>query len=136
MRPTMALLQAMHQSGCQSEKLRRDEGRRDAQCSQSLRVLVPASCTLEQGSEMFTDIALCRGAGLEGDVELDISSNEIQVTPGSIIIACSDAMTVQLTLQVGDEVACGDHIVHVTGTTERGEKVSTAFTVTVISRQH
>lgn len=137
MRPTMALLQAMRHTGSQSEIMRHDKGKRGAQHDQVLRIVVPSSCTLEQGSEMYTDVSLCRGVGFTGgDVELDVASNGITVTPTRASIEWSDRTAVQIKLQAGDDVACGDHLVHVTGITEEGEVVSTAFTVTVIPRQH
>jgi uncharacterized membrane protein len=95
-------------------------------------ITVPAENTLKQGADMPINIVLSRGPYFKRDVQLDIKTEGIDVTPNSVFVKASDKPEVQLHVTASREAALGEYRVTVTGTPTTGKPAITLFIVKVI----
>ena len=95
-------------------------------------ITVPAESTLKQGADMPITIVLSRGPYFKRDVQLDIKTEGLDVTPNSVFVKASDKPEVQLHVAASREAALGDYRVTVTGTPTTGNPAVTLFIVKVI----
>jgi uncharacterized membrane protein len=75
---------------------------------------------------------LSRGPYFKRDVQLDIKTDGIDVTPNSVFVKASDKPEVQLHVAASREAALGEYRVSVTGTPTTGKPAVTLFIVKVI----
>jgi len=97
-------------------------------------ITVPTSNTVKQGAGVAVTISLDRGAQFKQDVQLDIKTEGISVTPINVLVKASDKPDVQLNIVVARDVAIGEYRVSVKGTPETGKPTSTEFTVKVVAQ--
>jgi hypothetical protein len=97
-------------------------------------ITVPAETTLKQGTETPINVVLNRGPYFKRDVQLDIRTEGINVTPNSVLVKASDSPEVQLQIAASREAALGEYRVTVTGTPTTGKPAVTLFIVRVIAQ--
>jgi uncharacterized membrane protein len=97
-------------------------------------ITVPKSNTVKQGADIAVTVSLNRGAYFKQDVDLDIKTDGISVTPTSVLIKASDKPDVKLQIAVSRDAAIGEYRVTVKGTPKTGEPASTEFTVKVVAQ--
>lgn len=97
-------------------------------------ITVPAKNTVRQGTETPISVVLNRGPYFKRDVQLDIRTDGIDVTPNSILVKASDLPEVRLQLAATREAALGEYRVTVTGTPTAGKPAVTVFIVEVIAQ--
>ncbi len=96
-------------------------------------ITVPNSTTVKQGADTTITISLNRGAYFKRDVQLDLATEGIRVTPASVSIKASDKPDAHFQIAVARDAALGEYRVSVKGTPTTGEPTSTAFTVKVVT---
>ena len=97
-------------------------------------ITVPAETTLKQGTETPINVVLNRGPYFKRDVQLDIRTEGINVTPNSVLVKASDSPEVQLQIVASRQAALGEYRVTVTGTPTTGKPAVTLFIVRVIAQ--
>ena len=102
--------------------------------NEQFSITVPAKTTLIQGAETPINIGLNRGPYFKQDVQLDIKTEGINVTPNSVLVKASDSPEVQLQIGASREAALGKYRVTVTGTPTTGKPAVTQFVVRVIAQ--
>lgn len=100
--------------------------------NEQFSITVPAESTLRQGDENSINIVLNRGPYFKRDVQLDIKTEGISVTPNSVLVKASDKPEVRLQIAASREAALGEYRVTVTGTPTTGKPAATLFVVRVI----
>jgi uncharacterized membrane protein len=102
--------------------------------NEEFSITVPATGTIKQGGNATINVLLNRGPYFKQDVQLDIKTDGISVTPSAILVKASDQPTVPLQVNVGRDAAIGDYRVAVKGTPETGAPTSTVFIVNVVAQ--
>ena len=97
-------------------------------------ITVPAQSTVKQGAATPIIIVLNRGPYFKRDVQLDIKTEGIDVTPNSVLVKASDKPEVQLQIAASREAALGEYRVTVTGTPTTGKPAVTLFIVKVLAQ--
>lgn len=97
-------------------------------------IAVPAKLTLKQGADAPVNIVLNRGPYFKRDVQLDIKTEGIDVSPNSVLVKASDLPEVRLQIAASREAALGEYRVTVTGTPTTGKPASTVFIVRVVAQ--
>lgn len=100
---------------------------------ESFSITVPSSVTIKQGEEATVNVSLNRGAYFKRDVQLDLKTNGISLTPSNVMVKASDKAEVKVQIAVSKTAAIGEYRVSVLGTPATGQTASTTFTVKVVS---
>jgi hypothetical protein len=96
-------------------------------------ISVPAHTTLKQGESAFVTVALNRSPYFKQDVQLDIKSENIDVTPMNVLIKASELPEARLQIKAAEDAALGMYRVNVKGTPTTGKPTSAEFTVNVVT---
>lgn len=96
-------------------------------------ITVPTSSTIKQGESATVNVSLNRGPYFKRDVQLDMTSDGIGVTPTSILVKASEKPEAQIQIAVARDAALGEYRVYVKGTPTTGKTTSTEFTVKVVA---
>jgi len=126
---TLALLTA---TGCHSTQESRTGG--IAPTNEAFSITVPKSNSVKQGTNTALTVVLNRGGDFKRDVQLDITTTGITITPNHILVKASDKPEVICQIAVARDASIGDYHVTVTGTPTTGETTSTIFTVSVAAQ--
>ena len=94
-------------------------------------ITVPSFNTVMQGSTTTVTISLNRGAYFKRNVQMEIKTDGIDVTPNNFVIKANESPNVQLQIVAAKDAAIGEYRVDVKGTPETGRTASTGFTVKV-----
>jgi uncharacterized membrane protein len=105
-----------------------------APVNEEFSVTVPSSTTVKQGEEAIINISLKRGADFKRDVQLDLKTDGVNLSPGNILVKANDKPEVQIKINVPKDAAIGDYPVTVKGTPTSGLPASTTFTIKVVSQ--
>lgn len=109
-----------------------------ASMNEEFTMTAPSSNTVKQGGEATITISLNRGAHFKRDVQLDLKTEGIGVTPTSVLVKASDRPDVHFQIAVARDAALGEYRVTVKGTPASGEPAgeptSMDFTVKVIAQ--
>ncbi len=105
-----------------------------APVNEEFSITVPSSITIIQGETATATATLNRGAYFKRDVQLNITTDSIGVTPGSILVKASDKPDVQIKITVPKNAALGEYRVSIKGTPATGQSTTTAFTVKVVAQ--
>ena len=123
----LALLTA---TGCQMTNVSSKGG--VVTLNEEFSITVPSETILKQGAETSIYIVLNRGPYFKRDVQLDIKTEGIEVTPNSVLVKASDKPEVPLRIAAAREAALGDYRVTVTGIPTTGKPAVTLFVVRVV----
>ncbi len=126
----LAALTLLASTGCRTTNISGTGG--VVTLDEQFSITVPAENTLKQGADMAITIVLNRGSYFKRDVQLDIKTEGIDVTPNSVFVKASDKPAVQLHVAASREAALGEYRVTVTGTPTTGKPAGTLFIVKVI----
>lgn len=96
-------------------------------------ISVPTYNTVKQGESATINISLNRGSYFKRDVQLDITSDGLSVTPSGILIKASEKPEAQLQVAAARDAALGEYRIYVKGTPTTGKTTSTEFTVKVVT---
>lgn len=100
--------------------------------NEEFSITVPAETTLKQGAEAGIYIVLNRGPYFKRDVQLDIKTEGIEVTPSSILVKASDKPEIPLRIAAARDAALGDYRVTVSGIPTTGKPAIILFVVRVV----
>ena len=126
------MLALLASTGCQSSNVSSQGG--IAPINEAFSITVPKSTTIKQGSDAVVTVMLNRGDYFKQDVQLDIKTDGIAITPSSVLVKASDKPDVECQVAVARDAAIGDYRVMVTGTPSTGTATSTVFIVTVAAQ--
>jgi uncharacterized membrane protein len=126
------MLALLATAGCRSTQDSSQGG--IAPTNEAFSITVPKSNTVKQGTNSMITVMINRGADFKRDVQLDIKTDGISITPSYVLVKASDKPEVNCQIAVGRDAAIGDYHVTVTGTPESGTPTSTIFTVTVAAQ--
>jgi uncharacterized membrane protein len=126
------LLALLAATGCKSTNVSSKGG--VAPINEEFSISTPTATTIKQGGNSTITISLNRGPYFKRDVQLDLKTDGISITPSSILVKDSDKSDVQFQVNVARDAAIGQFRVTVTGTPITGEPISTAFVVTVAAQ--
>ena len=129
---TFVSLSLLVATGCRTTNVSGDGG--VITLNEQFSITVPAENTVKQGMEAPITITLNRGAYFKRDVQLEIKTEGIRVTPTSVLVKASDKPEVQLQIGAAREAALGEYRVTVTGTPTTGHPAVTLFIVKVIAQ--
>jgi len=127
-----AALTLLTTTGCRTTNVSSEGG--VVTLDEQFSITVPAETTLKQGTETPINVVLNRGPYFKRDVQLDIRTEGINVTPNSVLVKASDSPEVQLQIAASREAALGEYRVTVTGTPTTGKPAATLFIVRVIAQ--
>jgi uncharacterized membrane protein len=96
-------------------------------------VTVPTRSKVKQGESLPVKLSLNRGSFFKRDVQVEINSEGIVVTPARINIRASELPEAQLQIAAPRDAALGEYRVYVNATPDSGKTTSTEFTVKVIA---
>jgi len=126
------LLACLASTGCQSTNVSSQGG--IAPINEAFSITVPKTMTVKQGTNTAVTVALNRGDYFKQDVELDLTTAGIIVSPNSVLVKASDKPVVQCQITVARDAAIGDYRVTVTGTPAKGTATSTIIIVSVVAQ--
>jgi len=126
------MLALLANTGCQSTNVSSQGG--IAPINEAFSITVPKAMTVKQGTNTAITVALNRGDYFKQDVELDLTTSGIVITPNSVLVKASDKPDVQCQIAVARDAAIGDYRVTVTGTPTKGTATSTVFIVSVAAQ--
>ena len=119
-------------SGCKSTNVSSEGG--VVPINEQFSITVPTPNTIKQGGNASVIVVLNRGAYFKRDVQLELKTEGITVTPSSILVKASDMPNVPIQVNVSRDAAIGDYRVSVTGTPDSGAPTSTDFIVQVVAQ--
>lgn len=96
-------------------------------------ITVSTHSTVKQGESIPIVISLNRGAFFKKDVQVEIRSEGLVVTPVSVLIKASEKPEVQLLITAARETALGKYRVYINATPSAGKTTATEFTVAVVA---
>jgi len=126
----LVLALALLTTGCRTTNVSSQGG--VVTLDEQFSLTVPAATTLKQGAETSIDVVLNRGPYFKQDVQLEIITQGISVTPNWILVKASDKPEVRVQIAASREAALGEYRVKVTGTPVTGKQTGTVFIVKVI----
>lgn len=100
--------------------------------NEEFSISVPNHSTLKQGEVMTVLVKLDRGAYFKQDVQLDVKTDGLTVTPNNMLIKSSGKAEASLQVSAKTDAALGDYQVTVKGTPTKGKSTSTEFVITVV----
>ena len=95
-------------------------------------ITVPKSYTIKQGSSVTAYLTVNRDSYFKQDVQLELKTEGISVTPSQIMVKASDRPEAQVQVVVPKDAALGEYKVFVKGSPVTGNSTKSEFTVTVI----
>ena len=96
-------------------------------------IAVPTHSTVKQGESIPVNISLNRGSFFKRNVQLEINSEGITVTPAEVLIKASEKPEAQLQIAAPRDASLGEYRVYVNATPSSGKTTSTEFTVKVVA---
>ena len=96
-------------------------------------IAVPTHSTVKQGESIPVNISLNRGSFFKRNVQLEINSDGLGVTPNEVLIKASEKPEAQLQIAAPRDAALGEYRVYVNATPASGKTTSTEFTVKVVA---
>jgi uncharacterized membrane protein len=96
-------------------------------------IAVPTHSTVKQGENIAVTVSLNRGSFFKRNVQMEINSEGICVTPASVMIRASEIPEAQLQIAAPRDAALGEYRVYVNATPASGKTTSTEFTVKVVA---
>ena len=102
--------------------------------NEQFSIAVPSETTVRQGDGTWINIVLNRGPYFKRDVQLDIKTEGIELTPNSVLVKASDKPEVRVQIAASRQAALGEYRVTVTGTPTTGKPAVTLFTVRVVAQ--
>lgn len=96
-------------------------------------IAVPTHSTVKQGESILVSTSLNRGSFFKRDVQLEVNSEGITVTPAEVLIKASEKPEAQLQIAAPRDAALGEYRVYVNATPASGKTTSTEFTVEVVA---
>jgi len=119
-------------TGCKSTNVSSNGG--VAPINEEFSISTPKTATVKQGGNSTITISLNRGPYFKRDVQLEVTTEGISITPSKLLVKDSDKPDVQFQVNVARDAAIGQYRVTVTGTPITGEPTSTVFVVTVAAQ--
>ncbi len=96
-------------------------------------VVVPTHSTVKQGESIPVKIALNRGSFFKRNVQLEINTEGIDVTPDKVLVKASELPEAQIQIAAPRDAALGEYRVYINATPTAGKTTSTEFTVKVVA---